>query len=307
MIQVFSQCKNKPSRYRFMKPSELGYDSDEYLSFDPIEFAISSDGKNWTSNYDVVNLTGVYCYRAPDVQPANPSDTMKKIGLQDGSRLISTTYDSREFKFELIYRGISETDAMLAWEAAQRFLVSRDAYWITFSNWLNRMYYGKAKLAAPTYSNEKCWTCEVTFTDFIGLSRSIGTTLDYPDQVWGVNSNLPENIDLQYKFTTNDFSVYNLSDVVIDPEWRGHPFKLTLQGKSNGNLKITNKAGGSIYKKSAFNGTFVLDGVNPECNGQGCLLDTDCGLITLVMGKNDFHIDNFSGTITFEFPMWWLA
>ena len=232
---------------------------------------------------------------------------MKKIGLQDGSRLISTTYDSREFKFELIYRGVSETDAMLAWEAAQRFLVSRDAYWITFSNWLNRMYYGKAKLAAPTYSNEKCWTCEVTFTDFIGLSRSIGTTLDYPDQVWGVNSNLPENIDLQYRFTTNDFSVYNLSDVVIDPEWRGHPFKLTLQGKSNGNLKITNKAGGSIYKKSAFNGTFVLDGVNPECNGQGCLLDTDCGLITLVMGKNDFHIDNFSGTITFEFPMWWLA
>ncbi|KEK15442.1 hypothetical protein LR3_06555 [Limosilactobacillus reuteri] len=116
MIQVFSQCKNKPSRYQFMKPSELGYDSDEYLSFDPIEFAISSDGKNWTSNYDVVNLTGVYCYRAPDVQPANPSDTMKKIGLQDGSRLISTTYDSREFKFELIYRGVSETDAMLAWK-----------------------------------------------------------------------------------------------------------------------------------------------------------------------------------------------
>lgn len=299
MIQVFSQSKIKPHRY--------GYGDMISPTFEPIEFAISSDGKNWTSNYDVVNLTGVYCYRAPDVQPANPSDTMKKIGLQDGSSLISTTYNSRELKFELIYDGVDETDAMLAWEAAQRFLVSRDAYWITFSNWLNRMYYGKAKLAAPTYSNEKCWTCEVTFTDFIGLSRSIGTTLDYPDQVWGVNSNLPENIDLQYKFTTNDFSVYNLSDVVIDPEWRGHPFKLTLQGKSNGNLKITNKAGGSIYKKSAFNGTFVLDGVNPECNGQGCLLDTDCGLITLVMGKNDFHIDNFSGTITFEFPMWWLA
>lgn len=299
MIQVFSQSKIKPHRY--------GYGDMISPVFDPIEFAISSDGKNWTSNYDVVNLTGVYCYRAPDVQPANPSDTMKKIGLQDGSSLISTTYNSRELKFELIYDGVDETDAMLAWEAAQRFLVSRDAYWITFSNWLNRMYYGKAKLAAPTYSNEKCWTCEVTFTDFIGLSRSIGTTLDYPDQVWGVNSNLPENIDLQYKFTTNDFSVYNLSDVVIDPEWRGHPFKLTLQGESNGNLKITNKAGGSIYKKSAFNGTFVLDGVNPECNGQGCLLDTDCGLIALVMGKNDFHIDNFSGTITFEFPMWWLA
>ncbi|HJD70018.1 MAG TPA: phage tail family protein [Enterobacter roggenkampii] len=290
-----------------MKPSELGYDSDEYLSFDPIEFAISQDGKSWISNYDVDNLQGVYCYRAPDVQPANPSDTMKKIGLQDGSRLISTTYNSRELKFELIYDGVSETGAMLAWEAAQRFLVARDAYWITFSNWRNRMYYGKAKLAAPTYSNEKCWTCEVTFTDFIGLSRSIGTTLDYPDQVWGVNSNIPEGVEPQYRFNTNTFSVYNLSDVLIDPEWRGHPFKLTLQGKSNGNLTITNKVGGTVYKKSAFDGTFVLDGVNPECNGQGCLLDTNCGVVTLAMGKNDFQIDNFSGTITFEFPMWWLA
>ena len=32
-----------------MKPSELGYDSDEYLSFDPIEFAISKDGIDWRS------------------------------------------------------------------------------------------------------------------------------------------------------------------------------------------------------------------------------------------------------------------
>ena len=133
MIQVFSIKKDKPRAYPFLSPLNVGFEiARNYQYFDPIEFAISSDGKNWTSNYDVVNLTGVYCYRAPDVQPANPSDTMKKIGLQDGSSLISTTYNSRELKFELIYDGVDETGAMLAWEAAQRFLVSRDAYWITF-------------------------------------------------------------------------------------------------------------------------------------------------------------------------------
>ena len=62
-----------------------------------------------------------------------------------------------------------------------------------------------------------------------------------------------------------------------------------------------------IYKKSAFNGTFVLNGVNPELDGTGCLLDTDCGIITLQIGKNDFEVENFTGTISFDFPMWWLS
>jgi hypothetical protein len=220
MLQVFSQRKDKPHAYRFGE-------YQNQLAFDPIEFSISTDGKSWHSAFDEPDLEGVYCYKAPDVQPANPSDNLRKVGLMDGSRLLSTSYGTRELKMEFLFNGINEADAMLAYDALQRFLISRKAYWICFSNWPQRMYYVKAKLAAPTFAGQRIWTCEVTLTDLIGLSRSLDTSLNYENALgWG--NNLPMQ-KLHYTFTTSSFTVYNPGDVMIDPERRGHPLKITLQ------------------------------------------------------------------------------
>lgn len=315
MIQVFSQRKDKPTRYPFLKPGEFGVGSNKYLSFDPIEYSISKDGINWTSSFDDPSLDGAYCYKAPDVQPANPTDNLQKVGLMDGSRLLSTSYSTRELKMEILFDGLDEGDAELAYDALQRFLISRDPYWVCFANWPQRMYYVKAKLAAPTFAGDRHWTCEVTFTDLIGLSRSVGTT---QDPVLGFGNNYEANP--QYIFSTNSFTVVNHSDVMIDPERRGHPFKLTLQGSSSGNMKITNKTTGDVFtrkgihgengqttKGSDFNGTYVIDGVRPTLNGKSDDIYTDRGVLTLQIGKNDFQVDNFSGTITFDYPDWWLS
>lgn len=316
MIKVFSDRKDKPTRYPFLKPGDMGVGSSgRYLSYDPIEYAISKDGINWTSSFDDPNLDGAYCYKAPDVQPANPTDNLQKVGLMDGSRLLSTSYSTRELKMEIYFEGIDEGDAELAYDALQRFLISRDPYWICFANWPQRMYYVKAKLAAPAFSGDRHWTCEVTFTDLIGLSRSVGTT---QDPVMGFGNNY--NAAPQYTFNSNSFTVVNHSDVMIDPERRGHPFKLTLQGQSSGDMKITNKTTGDVFtregvqdadgkmlKGSDFNGTYVIDGVRPTLNGKSDDYYTNKGVITLQIGKNDFQIDNFSGTVTFDYPDWWLS
>lgn len=303
MIQVFSTRTDKPHAY--------GYGDLHSPAFTPIEYAISKDGINWTSSFDDPNLDGAYCYKAPDVQPANPTDNLQKIGLMDGSRLLSTSYSTRELKMEIFFEGIDEGDAELAYDALQRFLISRDPYWICFANWPQRMYYVKAKLAAPTFAGDRHWTCEVTFTDLIGLSRSVGTT---QDPVLGFGNNY--NTAPQYTFNSNSFTVVNHSDVMIDPERRGHPFKLTLQGSSSGNMKITNKTTGDVFTRNltytkdgttAFNGTYVIDGVRPTLNGKSDDYYTNKGVITLQIGKNDFQIDNFSGTVTFDYPDWWLS
>lgn len=303
MIQVFSTRTDKPHAY--------GYGDLHSPAFTPIEYAISKDGINWISSFDDPNLDGAYCYKAPDVQPANPTDNLQKIGLMDGSRLLSTSYSTRELKMEIFFEGIDEGDAELAYDALQRFLISRDPYWICFANWPQRMYYVKAKLAAPTFAGDRHWTCEVTFTDLIGLSRSVGTT---QDPVMGFGNNLKAKS--QYTFNTNSFAIINHSDVMIDPERRGHPFKLTLQGSSSGNMKITNKTTGDIFTRNltytkdgttAFNGTYVIDGVRPTLNGKSDDYYTNKGVITLQIGKNDFQIDNFSGTVTFDYPDWWLS
>lgn len=286
-----------------MSPSMVGYGGIRIDTITPYEFSISPDGQTWHSSFDDAELNGVYCYRAPDVQPANPTDNLQKVGLMDGSRLISTSYGTRELKMEILFDGLDEGDAMLAYDALQRFLISRDPYWICFANWPQRMYYVRAKLAAPTYTNEKAWTCEVTFTDIIGLSRSVGTT---QDPILGFGNNL--KVQPKYSFNSNSFTLVNNSDVLIDPERRGHPFKMTLNGSSSGKLKITNKTTNtSIYKKTGFNGNFVLDGVEPSCNGKNCSIDTDCGIITLQIGENNFEVENFSGTVSFDYPDWWLS
>ena len=306
MIQVFSTRKDKPHAY--------GFGDLNSPAFTPIEYAISKDGVSWTSSFDDPNLDGAYCYKAPDVQPANPTDNLQKIGLMDGSRLLSTSYSTRELKMEILFDGLDEGDAELAYDALQRFLVSREPYWICFANWPQRMYYVKAKLAAPSFTSEHFWTCEVTFTDLIGLSRSVGTT---QDPILGFGNNMKSKP--QYTFKTNTFSIINHGDVMIDPERRGHPFKLTLQGSSSGNLKITNRTTGDIVERNgtqegdkripspAFNGTYVIDGVRPTLNGKSDEMETNGGVLTLQIGENDFQIDNFSGTITFDYPDWWLS
>ena len=276
-----------------------------------VEFSTSPDGVNWTSAYDVPSMKKVYCYSSPNVPVAKKTNQTKKIGFQDGERIVSTSFDSRELKFKLVYKGVSQTDAMLVFEAAQRFLVSREAYWITFADWLGRMYYGTAVMGDPEFSVND-WTCEVTFTDLMGLSRSIGTSLSPVDDMWGVNNNIPNNGDYPpYTFNSNKFSVYNLSDIMINPERQGHEFKLTLKGKAGDNFKITNATTGDyIRRPKGFDGTWVLDGVNPFLNGESDVLNiagTHGGAITLKIGKNDFQIENFDGEITFDFPFWRLS
>ena len=320
MIEIFSTRKDKPQSYPALVPSEIGAGARKYLFYEPIEFAISPNGKDWTSDYDVLDLTNIYCYSAPGVQPATMSDNLRKVGLQDGSRLLSTTYSTRELTMKLIsYGNFNESDVMLGYDALQRFLVSRDAYWICFANWPHRMYYVKAKMSAPTYTSMTGWSVDVTLTDLIGLSRSVGTTGDYANMVLGFGNNEPLDRP-QYKFTTNHFTVDNTSDVRIDPERRGHPFVLTLEGSSNGNMKITNKTTGeyvsrigastgkdSTHEKTNFSGKWVLNGVRKTLNGKSDNMHCTSGVLTLAKGPNEFQIDNFTGTITFDYAEWWLS
>lgn len=319
MIQVFSTRQDKPRSYRYGE-------YDHQLSFDPIELSASQDGKKWTSIFDVPDLVNVYCAKPPDVQPANQANTYRRIAIQDGQRLLSSVYDQREFTVTFFTDGsYNEGDTLLGYDALQRFLVSRKAYWICFDNWPQRMYYVMAKLGKPTFFADKGWTVDVTFTDLIGLSRSIGTSLDYDNHVLGFGNNEPLDKP-SYTFSVNGkgtFTVYNPSDVRIDPERRGHPFVMTLEGSSNGNMKITNKTtSDSIIRNgvtitdannnnkngpSNFKGKWILDGVRTMLDGKSDTMQNDQGIITLQKDTNEIQVDNFTGKVMFDFPFWWLS
>lgn len=319
MIQVFSTKKDKPRAYHY---GEYHHE----LSFNPIELAISENGKAWTSIFDVPDLEGVYCSKAPDVQPANQATNYRKIAIQDGQRLLSSSYDQRDFTVNFFTDvSVDEADTLLGFDALQRFLVDRKAYWICFANWPQRMYYVMAKLGTPTFYADKGWSVDVTFTDLIGLSRSIGSSLDYSNHVLGFGNNEPLDTP-QYTFSVNgsgNLKVYNPSDVLVDPERRNHPFVLTLDGESKGKMKITNKTTGDAVnrlgvtvtskdgkktqEKSDFKGKWVLNGVRTTLDGKSDTPQNDQGIITLQKGENEFAIENFSGKVSFDFPFWWLS
>lgn len=304
-LQVFSTRTDKPHQYGFYRPTE---EVTSLLPYEPIEFAISPDGINWVSCYDVPDLVGIHLYQAPDVASAVQTDNLRKVGLNDGQSLVSSSYEPRELKMMVSANGDpDEPSTLLGYDALQRFLVSRDGYWICFANWPQRMYYVKAKVNAPTFTGND-WICEVDFTDLYGLSRSVGTTAD-SNRVMGFGNN-ELSTPPSYQFNTDKFTVHNGSAVLIDPERRGHEFKLTVKGSAN-NMTIKNLTTGDVIKRSGgWSGTWVLDGVNPILNGDGDLKNLADGydqIITLQIGDNDFEVSGVSGTLTFDFAEWWLS
>lgn len=297
-MQVFSARKDKPKIYPFLTPHD---DFKPFVPLHPIELSISTDGKEWHSIYDQPDLDGVLCYmHSPSA--VTQTDNTEKFGINDGQRLNSSTYSNRELTMSFWFNGLDEPDMYLAFDALQRFLDSREPYWICWEDWPQRMYYGKSKLTTPTYTSDKGWTCNVTFTDLIGLSRSVGTSTSY---VLGIGNNaLAEQSS--YEFNSNSFTVMNQSDILVDPERRGHPFKMILEGSSKGNMKITNNTtGDSISRTNGWSGKWELDEVNPMLNGNHDGINTDHGIITLQIGANNFVIQNFSGKVTVDFPFWW--
>ena len=295
MITVFSKRKDKPHAY--------GFNETNMPPFTPIEISISPDGSKWVSMFDQPDLEKIYVH-SHDVANATLTDTYQKIGINDGQSLISSSYEQRDIKMSVLFWGMNANDMKLAYDALQRFFISREAYWICFSDWPQRMYYVKAKQITPSYVGDRGYYCDVTFTDQIGLSRSVGTTTDF---VVGFGNIQPVDRP-NYVFSTSKFTVVNMSDVLVDPEKRGHSFKMTLKGSSSSDMTITNSTTNlSITRKGGWSGEWCLNGTNPELNGQPDGINTDHGIITLQKGNNDFIVTGFSGTITFDFPLWWLS
>lgn len=301
-MQVFSTKKVKPHIYPFLKPKS---DFSIYTQFEPIEFSISEDGKTWHSVYDQPDLKGVLCYMHGPT-PVTQEDNLEKLGLQDGQQLNSTSYSTRDLTMMIYFNGLNEPDMYMAFDSLQKFLDSRDALWICWSDYPQRMYKVRAKVATPTYLNDVGWTSQVTLTDLNGLSRSVGTTADFDSQnmVEGFNNNQPVDRP-KYTFTTNKFTIVNTSEVMIDPERRGKPLTIILDGKADGDMTITNKTtGDSVTRKGAWSGVWKMVDVNPFLNDNHDGINTNHKIITLAKGKNDFEISGFQGKVTFDFPLW---
>ncbi|MGM0807521.1 MAG: phage tail family protein [Bacillota bacterium] len=148
-------------------------------------------------------------------------------------------------------------------------------------------------------------TFDIQFNAPMGMSESIGTTLDaftFESGVWQVGSgvSLSEN---DYTHETNTFNIYNASDEIINP--RFIPLRIEFKGSSS-SLSITNNTTGDNWRyngSSASGDTILIDGVRSIKNGLNIFGSTNKKLVSLAPGNNSFTLSGTVSpfTISFEF------
>lgn len=161
-------------------------------------------------------------------------------------------------------------------------------------------------------------TIDVEFFSDSPFAESIGTTLNpftFEEDKWQVGQGLitmeeqdpVESSSSKYTFSTENFSIYNAGDVLIDP--RSMPLKITFQGVSS-NLVIKNITTNEVwsYVGSTNNqDVLVLDGIRNLKNNGSIFKDTNRKILTIAPGWNDFIITGSTGfTIEFDFRFYYI-
>jgi len=111
----------------------------------------------------------------------------------------------------------------------------------------------------------------------------------------------------KYKFTTNNFDVYNHGHLMIDPRYM--ELKIIVRGlTTTGNFEIKNNKTGEVFRyvNSANSRTITIDGAIVKDGALNVLRNTNRRFISIEKGINDFKITGGSfSSIEFIFPFYY--
>ena len=123
------------------------------------------------------------------------------------------------------------------------------------------------------------------------------TTLELHDSGFAHSAEkygLVDNIDdekVKYRFTSNNFTVYNAGNVTVEPESMGLVIQIS-NATSSGNLSLKNITTGEEFKlnKEITNRNISLNGMNVRDGTVNTFRDTNRRFISLAPGDNQFEI-----------------
>nr|WP_321315043.1 phage tail domain-containing protein [uncultured Ligilactobacillus sp.] len=268
---------------------------------------IKKDGENEfeinekISGIEAMGITKV----APQLTPK-----AKQIVGSDGELTYSAFYGPSTVKVKVFLAGRDVYDYKLLVSELYRLLYSRKPIRIHDEVEPNICYYVFVKPMTITTINFTHGTADIEFTNPSGFRYSIKNSdeLAGTDYQYGMNETNNDEREIKYRFNSNNFWVYNDSDIDIDPYINRHELKITLT--CNGKPQILNKTTEtsiSVNKNINKNDTFVLNGVDSFLNGNDFGINTDLGYITLAKGWNNIQINGASDVdINFSFPFIYL-
>ena len=243
------------------------------------------------------------------------ANTYQEIPGLDGSKFQYTTFSRYQVVANFCLYFTDWEDYKLAKHQFYRLFTSRQLIRIRtdVESSIVRFVYPNLPEIKPDQNGSHFATFSMNFDNPSGyrysLYRSDGT---YNNELDGVQfgMNLHENEDqYNYHFTTNNFKIYNASDIEIDPFGQKHDLRILTKFSGN-SMKIINNTNGSEWeyqKPSNGNESIILDGINTSLNGNPASANTDYGNIILETGWNDIAVTGANSVdITFSFPFIYL-
>ncbi|MGM7635631.1 phage tail family protein [Bacillus sp. Hm123] len=246
------------------------------------------------------------------VPPPASDDVTEQIDGMDGRLFIESFYSDRTIRVELALKGKSIEDMRKLKTKFNRLFAQKEEFFVVFKAEPHRRY--RVKLAnVPDWeaASQRLASTTVEFKMYGIYAESPGTTLKMPPfyHYYQVGDGKIDEGDpvVQYIHSTNNFAVFNDSDVPIDP--RNKEIVIELKGMLV-NPSIINSTTGDEWSwtgSAAKDDVIKLDGIRSLKNGQSIFKDTNKKLISLVPGWNYFEISGATDfTISFDFRFYYI-
>lgn len=247
--------------------------------------------------------------RLLDLKSAAPAVTTSWLTLEgsDGQRLQNTSFGANVVTASFFIKGQSMADFRLIKRELQSVFYGRSLIRLRSSYEPDRVYWVQATpseilpIQASTQS-----LVDFVFTNPSGMAQSVlrsDETSKSMDQL-GYGDNLSIDDPLDYTFDNSEFTVFNPSDVNIDPYIQHHDLKITIKGIGE-KFTLKNESNGSsitINNAMKEDDIFILNGVLPYLNNSQ-EIKTDFGHIELTKGLNNMQLTGLTDiNIIFSFP-----
>ncbi|TFZ16341.1 phage tail family protein [Limosilactobacillus fermentum] len=272
---------------------------------------VKLDNGKEIANVDITDgLTFLGLTESPSIAN-NYADTT----MMDGELFNYARYASTTVKVKFLLKFNSRADFKLAKHDVYRAFAQKGIYRLRTAVEPELVRYCRVgEFEIESDPSDPNWVqFEVPFENPRGMLFSRLNSDQMTDKQFGMN--LPEK-GYSYHFTNqSDFTVYNPSDIPIDPYYQSHVLKLTMH-HNGGSFTLTNQTNGTSFKYNSnlsSNDTLLLDGVHVFRNSNldsanSNLSDVSIKPLSLATGENHFRVDGAGDLdVTFSFPFIYLS
>jgi len=220
--------------------------------------------------------------------------------------IIGSKINNRIIRVEFLYISQDIYDYYLLREQINALFIREESFYITFKREPHKRWLVKTNLQYELPPDPKMQSFVIEFITQNTYAESVATTQSLKEwdfNSWAWNGSISWDSEIIYNFNNNDFTVYNLGNVDIDP--RESEIEIIIKGDFPNGLRIRNETTGQTYiynSALSTNDELKINGIRTLKNGVSDFANTNKRFITIKKGQNNIFIDN--GTIqsvTFNF------